>query len=40
MSPKTEHEVLEQIRSLTLAAKTVAARLSLRDEIKRLLEDE
>lgn len=33
-------EVLEEIRDLTVAAKTIDARLSMRDHIKRLLEQE
>jgi len=34
------NEVLEEIRDITLAAKTIAGRLSMRDDIKRLLEQE
>jgi len=36
----TDGEVLDKIRDLTIAAKTIDARLSMRDHIKRLLENE
>ena len=35
-----EGEVLDKIRDLTLAARTIDGRLRMRDEIKRILESQ